>query len=225
LSYLVVLAMGCGSTHAANGERGPTVAVKEVPDLCVTKGAIDAGAVVQPTMRAYAPGMGGDAAELRFTFGGDTDAVRELASGQARRQVGLKLRAQDSCNVVYVMWRLDPAPKIDVSVKANPGKSTHEECGAEGYTKVKSTLRGVSVPAPSVGKAHSLRAEIIDDELAAWVDGRLVWQGRLPAQARVLKGPAGLRSDNVKLDGLALLAPHGDSDSVAPACKRHEHDE
>ena len=26
----------------------------------------------------------------------------------ARRQVGLKLRARDGCNVVYVMWRIEP---------------------------------------------------------------------------------------------------------------------
>jgi hypothetical protein len=55
-----------------------------------------------------------------------------------------------------------------------------------------------------------LRASIRGDELRAWIDDRLVWQGALPEAARELAGPAGLRTDNVRLDRLEL------------ACNRHE---
>jgi hypothetical protein len=216
-------AMACGSTSAAPLDKAPTIDVRPVADLCVTRGEIAASAITQPTVRAFAPSAGGDAAELAFTFGGDADTSRALANGQARRQVGLKLRAEDGCNVIYVMWRLDPKPKLDVSVKRNPGKRTHEECGAEGYTKVK-PQHASAVPALVAGASHTLRAEIVGDELSAWIDGRLSWHGRLPDEARALSGPAGLRTDNLRLDRVELsAAAHGSG--PAPACKRHDHEE
>ena len=222
---LVVAMAGCGTTplEAAPGERTPSIDLAPVAhdSLCVTMGEVSDAAIRQPTVRAFARGAGGDAAQLSFTFGGDADTGRALSNGELRRQLGVKLRAQDSCNVVYVMWRLDPRPKLEVSVKANPGKRTHEECGAEGYTKIKP---GHSRPLPELapGSNHTLRAEIVGDDLAAWVDGVLVWSGRLPDEAREIRGPAGMRSDNVKLDNLTLSAPHGPE---GPACKKHEHDD
>jgi hypothetical protein len=212
--------MACGTTSAAPLEhREPAIAVAPVADLCVTRGAIAERAITEPTVRAFAPNAGGDAAELRFTFGGTAATSRALANGQDRRQLGLKLRAQDGCNVIYVMWRLDPKPKLEVSVKRNPGKRTHEECGADGYTKVKPSHRAAPVPALAAGEAHVLRAEIAGDELYAWIDGTLAWQGRLPAEAHDLAGPAGLRTDNLELAHLELLAaPHGTT--AGPACKR-----
>ena len=220
---IVALAvMGCGSSHveAAPSEHlSPSIEVKaiEKDTLCVTKGAVTDNAVTEPTFRGYARGAGGDAAQLTFTYRGETKDTRELASGEARRQLGLKLRAQDSCNVVYVMWRLDPLPKIDVSVKSNPGLKTHSECGANGYIKVR-PYKKTFVPAFEYGKTHTLRAEIIGDELFAWIDGKQVWQGRLPDAARDIKGPAGIRSDNVQLDIVELAAPAKPGDP--PACKR-----
>ena len=106
-------------------------------------------------MRGYALGAGGDAAALTFTYQGEAENTRELASGELRRQLGLKLRAQDGCNVVYVMWRLDPTPKLEVSVKFNPGKRTHEECGADGYTKVKPARRSRSSRRSSTARPTS----------------------------------------------------------------------
>ena len=41
--------------------------------------------------------------------------------GELRRQFGLKLRAQDACNLVYVMWRIEPASKLVVSIKCRTG--------------------------------------------------------------------------------------------------------
>jgi hypothetical protein len=191
--------------------------------LCVTKGSItlraasggEALAVDEPTVRAFARGSSGDAAMLRFAFRGNSKRVRELASGQARRQLGLKLRAENGCNLVYVMWRLDPKPMLEVSVKRNPGMRRHEECGAEGYTKVKPNS---FAPPLEPGATHTLAAQIVDDELIATIDGRVAWRGRLPPQARELHGPSGLRSDNVAFDILEFAAPAG----PAMAGCRHE---
>jgi hypothetical protein len=212
MRWVMLAVMACSTANAA-----PTIAVAPVKDLCVTRGAIADRAIKEPTVRAFAPTAGGDAASLTFTFKGDAATTRALANGQDRRQLGLKLRAQDGCNVIYVMWRLDPKPKLDVSVKRNPGKRTHEECGADGYTKVKPSHKAAPVPALAAGDAHTLRAEIVGDELFAWIDGTLAWQGTLPAEARDLAGPAGLRTDNLELAHLELSAP---SKGQGLACKR-----
>lgn len=173
--------------------------------LCVTKGKIERGAVIEPTVRAVAPDTRGDGAALAFAFRGDSRKTRGLANGDARRQLGLKLRAQDGCNLVYVMWRLDPKPRLEISVKLNPGMTTHRECGADGYTKV----GHVDAPALAAGDSHTLRAEIHGDELIAWIDDQVAWRGELPASARTLSGPAGLRSDNVAFDVVEFRAPRG----------------
>jgi hypothetical protein len=222
-SSMICLAMtACGSSIAAPIERAPSIDVAPVGELCVTKGAIANRAIAEPTVRAFALQSGGDAAELAFTYRGDSQAGRALANGQLRRQVGLKLRAANGCNVVYVMWRLDPKPKLEVSVKSNPGMRTHEECGANGYVKVKP--QGAShVAAFEPGQPHTLRAEIVGDDLTAWIDGRVAWHGTLPVEARGLVGPVGLRSDNVALDGVALSAAHGMAPT--PACKRSERED
>ena len=226
---MLLLAMtACGSppieAAPASAEHAPSIEVRPIAhdQICVTKGEVADAAIREPTVRAFARGSTGDAAALTFTFSGDADRGRALANGELRRQMGLKLRAQDSCNVVYVMWRLDPKPKLEISVKANPGKRTHEECGADGYTKIK-PARSHPLPPLEVGSTHTLRAEIVGDELFAWVDNALVWSGTLPAEARSISGPAGMRSDNVKLDGLALSAPH--SSAAATECKKTEHDD
>jgi hypothetical protein len=200
-------AAGCGSrSEAASAKddgkpRTPEAALSAVaaPDLCITKGSPDAtvGTVVgDPTFRAVAPHTSGEAASLTFTYGGATEEASALASGKVRRQLGLKLRAENGCNLVYVMWRLDPSPKLEVSVKLNPGAKDHEDCGADGYSKVKPT-RSSTVPHLSPRTQHTLRAELRGSELVAWIDGTLAWRGVLPAKAGALRGPAGVRSDNL----------------------------
>src|SRR5258706_12989587 len=163
---------------------GALEAVKE--GLCVTKGAAAIGTkITEPTVRAVARGTAGDAASLTFVFHGESDTLRELANGKPRRQLGLKLRALNGCNLVYVMWRLDPRPEIEVSIKVNPGMKTHKDCGAGGYTKVK-PAKHVVPPDLELGAKHTLRASITNDELSAWIDDQPVWQGTLPATAREL---------------------------------------
>ncbi|MCL4223101.1 MAG: hypothetical protein KJZ91_01350 [Myxococcales bacterium] len=178
--------------------------------LCLTRGAraFDGGRlrVTEPTVRAVAPAAHGDAAALRFTFAGDSARTAKLASGQARRQLGLRLRAADGCNAIYVMWRLDPAPALEVSTKLNPGARDHGDCGARGYRKV---APAGSAPPPRLvpGATHTLAAALVGDELIARIDDRVVWRGRLDADALALAGPAGLRTDNVALDAELLVAP------------------
>ena len=213
---------GCGGPRA---EAAPAPAVQLEPvapgRLCVTKGAIADAAIAEPTVRAVVPGSHGDAVQLTFTYGGRSARARALASGQLRRQVGLKLRAANGCNLVYVMWRLDPHPRLEVSVKYNPGMRTHAECGANGYIKVR-PAHAAPPPGLAEGASHVLRAEIRGDALYAWIDGQLAWRGELPDEARALAGPAGLRTDNVHLPRIELAVARGGD--AAGACKRHEQD-
>lgn len=218
----------CGNSHVAAADtagkqESPVIKIQPITKeaLCVTKGAARIGErVTQPTMRAFARDTSGDAASLTFTYRGETERTRALASGQERRQLGLKLRAANGCNLVYVMWRLDPKPKpkpkLDISVKYNPGMSTHKQCGASGYTKVSPVEHGV-VPPLDAGETHTLRAEIHGDTLTAWIDDQLAWRGTLPEHARELSGPAGLRSDNLAFDLVAFSAPAGAATSNAGA--------
>jgi hypothetical protein len=223
---ILTLAACSGGTQVEAAPRGADVRPSAKLDavkgpLCVTKGtAIVLGARVgDPTVRAVVRGSSGDAAAMAFVYRGDSAATRELASGQVRRQLGLKLRAENGCNVVYVMWRLDPKPMLEVSVKRNPGMRTHRQCGASGYTKVRGE-RALALPALVAGDRHTLRAEISGDTLTAWVDDQLVWRGDLPASVRDLRGPAGLRSDNVAYDLISLettgAAPAGEKCVVEP---------
>ena len=188
------------------GSRTPRISVAPV-SICVTKGALLAGGRVEdPTFRGVAVGTSGQAAAIVFSYEGPSRGTRALGSGQIRRQIGLKLKAQDGCNLVYAMWRLDPRPRIEVSTKINPGSRTHAECGTRGYAKVNPDYQG-NVPALSPGEQHWMQAEIVDDALAVWVDGQLAWQGQIPAQARYVDGPSGMRSDNIGYRILGFYAP------------------
>jgi hypothetical protein len=70
---------------------------------------------------------------VKFTYLGPTQEVSRLGNGEVRSQFGIKLRAQDTCNIVYIMWHFSPDQKIAVSVKRNPGQGTHEDCLDNGY--------------------------------------------------------------------------------------------
>jgi hypothetical protein len=63
-------------------------------------------------------------AEIHFKYLGPSQDSRPLASGILRRQIGLKLRAQDSCNLIYAMWRIEPDTGVTVSLKRNAGLHT-----------------------------------------------------------------------------------------------------
>ncbi len=199
--------------------REPRFARVEPDQLCVTHGELAEARIEVPTFRAVAPEHAGDRAALTFLVRGATAEHRALASGQQRRQLGLKLRAENGCNLVYVMWRLDPKPQVEVSVKRNPGQRTAKECGADGYTKVR-PLIATPPPAMTDTRAHDLRASINGDVLVASIDGQEVWRGLLPASARDLVGPAGVRSDNLELDLLGFeVDARGPEADEAATCK------
>jgi hypothetical protein len=167
--------------------------------LKVTAGAIDplpsgVALITRPKVRAVMQAPAGDSAELRFRFLGRSPDSAPLAYGVARRQLGLKLRAQDACNVLYVMWRLDPVSELAVAIKRNPGQARSAECGPHGYHHLP-----LKVPLPPLvpGEDHSLRADLRGEELAVRVDGRLVWRGAIDLRLCPLTGPVGMRTDNV----------------------------
>jgi hypothetical protein len=225
---MLALLASCASGHAQAGPEAPMTAPAPMnaaahDNLCVTKGAIAGGKVSAPTVRAVALDSGGDRASLAFRFRGDSERVRALASGQERRQLGLKLRAENGCNLVYVMWRLDATPRLEISVKRNPGARTHADCGANGYTKVKAAA---SHPPPALepDSTHTLRAEITGDDLTAWIDDHEIWRGALPDAVRGLVGPAGLRSDNVAYEIVELSAPGHAASEEHPHCHTEDSD-
>jgi hypothetical protein len=111
----------------------------------------------------------GNAAELAFTYRGPTREVAHLGSGEVRQQIGLKLRAQNTCNVVYVMWYVAPGTGIHASVKANPGLRTHADCGDRGYIDLKTTTTSRRTQSSSRSPENLVTA------LARVLDSALAW--------------------------------------------------
>ena len=129
---------------AAPRPAGNTLSPVSRAHLCVTEGAIEELpgprlAVNVPKMRAYLNSRTPQSVEADFTYLGSTGNEARLASGELRRQFGLKLRAQDACNLVYAMWRIEPESKLVVSVKNNPGLHSSAQCGNRGYRNICST--------------------------------------------------------------------------------------
>ena len=187
-------------THA------PAAALEAVPRsaLCFTEGApvTSAGGAIHVEaggVRAFAAGDRSSSAELAFTYRGPSAFEAPLANGELRRQVGLKLRAQDTCNVVYVMWHLEPTQTVAVSVKRNAGMSAHAACGDGGYVNVQAEA-SARPPAVAAGVPHVMRADLDGRTLRVIADGDVVWRGQLPTVALDLEGPVGLRTDNGTFD-------------------------
>ena len=195
--------------------------------LCVTTGAIEASGrrlkVTVPEMRAVVKHMTAPRAEVRFTYLGPTRKVKPLGSGEVRRQFGLKLRAQNGCNLVYVMWRIEPESKLVVSVKSNPGMETHAQCGTHGYTDIKPE-HASGVPRLKPGSRHTLRAEMHSSKLQVFVDNAVVWDGDVGSAALAFDGPSGVRSDNAEFAFDFFAAPAAGEPKTLP-CKGGEGDE
>ena len=149
-------------------------------------------------MRAYVNAHTPPIAEARFTYLGSTPNEAPLASGEMRRQFGLKLRAQDACNLVYAMWRIEPESKLVVSVKSNPGQHSSAQCGNRGYQNIK-PRHSSPVPVLNSGDTHTLRAEMNGAEMKVFADNSLVWEGSVGTDALGFDGPVGVRSDNARL--------------------------
>lgn len=172
--------------------------------LCVTEGSVQETTpgnldIDNPRTRAVLDSKTPQTAELFFRYMGPTTVLVPLESGVVRTEIGLKLRAQDACNLVYVMWRILPVSQIVVSIKSNPGEQTSAQCQNRGYHNV-TPQKSISVSALKAGSAHSLRAEITGTELTVNADGQLAWQGVLDSSAFKFDGPVGFRSDNGQFD-------------------------
>jgi hypothetical protein len=178
--------------------------------FCVTNGVLSTRpngvlAVDSASSRAVLRRSAGQSAEIRFRYLGPSVDSKPLASGEMRRQIGIKLRARDTCNLLYVMWHIEPEDRIAVSVKSNPGKHTHAECHGGGYTNIAPTFKA-SVPRVLRGEAHTLRALLEDGDVRVFADGRLVWSGHIGERMEQIDGPIGFRTDNGRFE-FDYLAP------------------
>lgn len=156
-----------------------------------------------PKSRGYLPGSDGRLASVRFKYDGPSEETADFASGRSRAQLGLKLRAQDSCNTLYVMWRIDPDQRIMVSSKSNPGEHLNRQCGNAGY----SNLRATSVTHPPLvkpGETHTLGAYLKDEVLQVFVDDKLVWKGDVGTLS--YEGSTGFRTDNGLFSDVAIFS-------------------
>jgi len=209
---IILPTMTCGAPRKAAGpDAAPLLERVPITRLAVTRGAVvelPSGklAIRDAKVRFVAPGTS-NAARVAFTYDGPTHAIVPLESGALREQFGLKLRAQDGCNLLYVMWRLRPVNEIVVSTKNNPGLTTSAQCGARGYTNL-APARREALPIVTAGSTHTLGAAIENGQLTVRADGAVVWEGALTAQALANDGPTGVRTDNV-VGALELSATPG----------------
>lgn len=191
--------------HLISGLLAPTAA----ESLRVEAGALDPAGdafhIRHPGLRAVVPETIGTSAKVAFTYLGPTRETAPLASGELRRQIGLKLRAQDTCNVVYVMWHIAPSEGVYVQVKSNPGHKTHAECGDRGYRTVRASSER-PVAKVRAGEPHSLGASLEGRRMRITADDVLVWDGELPEEP-TFDGPAGIRSDNGEFTATLWTAP------------------
>jgi hypothetical protein len=196
------------SAWCANAQEGSAPALQRIDrgHLCVTNGVVAALAggrlaVDTPSSRAIVQAGTENAAdqvaEIRFQYLGPSQDSRPLASGELRRQIGLKLRAQDGCNLIYAMWHIAPDAGVAVSIKRNAGLQTNRQCGARGYINFKPQDRG-DLPPIRPGEVHQLRAELHGKDLTITADGKVAWQGPLNSEMALPVGPPGFRSDNAR---------------------------
>ncbi len=231
--WTVALALSAAGIGAAVNRAGsfPRPSAKKMMaigagQLCVTEGAVDKGrgdelTIDVPKMRAFVTEETAETAEAHFTYVGETAKTSALGSGEIRHQFGLKLRAQDACNLVYAMWRFSPKNEVVVSVKSNPGMRESSQCGNRGYTNIKPSYHS---PVPDVrnGSKHILRAELSGEKMTVAADSKVVWEGSVGPAALAFNGPVGIRSDNVRLELDLFAEPSGAKRAVTiPACKAY----
>jgi len=201
--FQVVLALGFAPIASASPPAAKPASLHTLEDLQVTTGRVhepNPGELVidEPEVRAVLRSGTARVVGASFEYHGPTARSAALASGRIRRQLALKLRARDGCNVVYVAWRIAPESGIEVTVKRNPGLMRHAQCGSRGYSRVIPD-HAIEPVAIERGTSHSLEVALDGRELRVHADGALAWEGRLPADALQFDGPAGFRTDNSRL--------------------------
>ncbi len=182
-------------------------------NLCVTEGTVTALPahrllVTDPNVHATMNRETPQDIEGHFVYLGPSDDSETPSTGHNHHQFGFELFAQDPCNLVYVMWSLEPESDIAVLVKSNPTQHIHAECGRHGTRTVEPEL---TLPLPPVRAAehssHTLRAEITGRWLLVFADGSLVWRGALPSEILLTHGPVGIHCDNAKLEIMLTVPP------------------
>ena len=195
-----------GATAQAAPQSAPAYKPIGLSGLTVTQGTITpAGTALQtqdPGMRATHNdgGVHRRSARLWFQYLGESTTTVPLGSGAIRRQIGLKLRAADPCNLVYVMWHAYPTSQIEVSVKRNPGLTTSAQCGNAGYTEIAEiplTTGGIDDHSAHRLEVRTRRRTSGDLAVSIYTDRSLLRRLTIPAAlAAGLDGPIGVRSDN-----------------------------
>lgn len=138
---------------------------------------------------------------LRFRYRGQTPDPEPNQSGEIVEQIGIKLRTLNTCNVVYVMWRITQPEGIVVKLKRNPGQCHHKECGANGYISIAPSSQMPLAVTATDQKTHRLNVlmEDLDGvvQISVQVDGKPIWTGEIsPHLLECIDGPAGFRTDN-----------------------------
>jgi hypothetical protein len=105
----------------------------------------------------------------------------------------------NQCNLLYVMWQIEPVSRLAVSIKTNPGQDTHEECDARGYVTIKPTT-SIQPRELGIGRWHMLRADLRGALLILTADGVSAWQGMLSHKLDGIDGPTGFRTDNARFE-------------------------
>jgi hypothetical protein len=217
MKYILLLAVLVATSSSAfaqtnpDPEAGPPYVPANMATLCYTRGRMNTDQGLRElqlndaVLRMVALHSHPDAAKLVFVWRGHSSTTVPLGSGQIRRQFGLKLRAESGCNLVYVMWRLEPVPGLDISVKVNPGMNDAGDCGTSGYIQISPGL--VPLPVIDVGHQHTLEARISGLDLAVWVDDLPIGLWTLPSSVQWLSGPVGIRTDNLVLDAELFVVP------------------
>jgi hypothetical protein len=207
---LLALTAALATTPVVASAKAPKWEPLRKANLEVTSGKIDRygnQTPAKPTLHTASSGMraverdsGEHAtrAKLWFRYLGESTETKPLGSGIIRRQIGLKLQANDPCNLVYVMWRSYPSSVVSIQVKQNFAKDTSADCGNGGYT----TIADIPVATATSSMAHTLEARTRRNAdgslgLAVYTDGALLRQTTLSAALTAgLDGPIGIRSDN-----------------------------
>lgn len=161
-----------------------------------------------PKFRAHLHQKYPPTAKLSLRYLGETSILAPLSSGRVVGQIGLKLINKNTCNVLYVMWRIMPVEELYLAVKHNPDDTTHKECGANGYHGLSYTKLSPFGISAKDGKTHELYATFSAKKqtVSVYIDDKLIEKKRIDSKLLAgLTGTIGLRSDNANVDFRFLL--------------------
>ncbi len=181
---------------------------KQSVTFVVTKGDVAAAGaekyrVTSDQLRLRVEDTTGDAISVRFHYQGlGKNPAVAMGSGLTRHQFGVFLLAENQCNMLYVMLRLDSKNQATIAVqgKRNPEQALHLVCQNHGYETIKpafTTPIGELKPDSSIDLTAKVNASGM---LVVEVDKKMVWQGSV-AELRLPKnGYSGIRTDNVAVE-------------------------